>query len=193
MGISFSGISQLFVAGTDPPDLAAAAPLCVTNDLYTTGFPGGIFNDGFAASWIAERVATPKPAPTGGEKYAKALIKQGTQQCLANQNLRRQTQNVETLLEGEQLPHPRSTTSARPKPGPSTINVPVYIAGALEDEQTGPQWPAIISALSHDPQVYATVINGTHADSLGPGDPQPLARVHGHLRGRSRCPRQHRP
>ncbi|MGO9457298.1 MAG: CocE/NonD family hydrolase [Acidimicrobiales bacterium] len=168
VGISFSGISQLFIAGTDPPDLAAALPLSVTNDLYTTGFPGGIFNDGFAASWIAERVAAAKPAPTGGEKYAQALIKQGTQQCLANQKLRLQTQNVETLLKESNYRTPALYDQRSPEAWAQHIKVPVYIAGALEDEQTGPQWPAIISALSHDPQVYATVINGTHADSLGP-------------------------
>ena len=41
-GISFSGITQLFVAGTRPPHLAAIAPMSVTDDLYTaTGYPGG--------------------------------------------------------------------------------------------------------------------------------------------------------
>jgi putative CocE/NonD family hydrolase len=34
-GISFSGITQLFTAGTQPPHLAAIAPLSVTDDIYT--------------------------------------------------------------------------------------------------------------------------------------------------------------
>ena len=140
----------------------------MTNDLYTTGFPGGIFNDGFAASWIAQRVAAAMPAPTGGEKYADALIKQGTKQCLANQDLRLQTQNVDTLLKESNYRTPALYDQRSPQAWASHIKVPVYIAGALEDEQTGPQWPAVISAMSHDPNVYATVINGTHADSLGP-------------------------
>ena len=42
-GISFSGISQLFVAGTRPPHLAAITPMSVTDDLYVgSGYPGGI-------------------------------------------------------------------------------------------------------------------------------------------------------
>ena len=42
-GISFSGISQLFVAGTRPPHLAAITPMSVTDDLYIgSGYPGGI-------------------------------------------------------------------------------------------------------------------------------------------------------
>ena len=32
----------------------------------------------------------------------------------------------------------------------------------------GPQWPALIDALRHDKNVYVTMINGTHTDSLGP-------------------------
>ena len=49
VGISYSGLSELPSAGTDPPDLAAIAPMSPTDDLFSTGYPGGIFNDGFAA------------------------------------------------------------------------------------------------------------------------------------------------
>src|SRR5262249_19093688 len=52
IGISFPGISQLYVGGAQPPHLAAIAPLSVIADIYRApGFPGGIFNDGFAQSW----------------------------------------------------------------------------------------------------------------------------------------------
>ncbi len=47
--------------------------------------------------------------------------------------------------------------------------MPVFVSGAFQDEQTGGQWPAIIGALAHDPEVWATITNGTHIDSLGPG------------------------
>ena len=65
VGISYSGFSQLVVAGTDPPDLAAITPLSPTDDLYSTGYPGGIYNDGFAAGWTAGRVSDAEPAPGG--------------------------------------------------------------------------------------------------------------------------------
>lgn len=39
---------------------------------------------------------------------------------------------------------------------------------ALQDEQTGPQWPALVSALASDKDVFVRMINGTHIDSLGP-------------------------
>jgi len=55
-GISFPGISQLFVGGARPPHLAAITPFSVIADIYSTpGFPGGIFNNGFAQSWLQER------------------------------------------------------------------------------------------------------------------------------------------
>ena len=62
VGISYSGLSQFPSAGTDPPDLAAIAPMSPTDDLFSTGYPGGMFNDGFAASWISDRINDAKPA-----------------------------------------------------------------------------------------------------------------------------------
>ena len=51
IGISFSGISQLFVGGAQPPHLMAMAPLSVIADIYRSpGFPGGMFNSGFAGT-----------------------------------------------------------------------------------------------------------------------------------------------
>ena len=64
VGISFSGMTQLFTGGTKPPHLAAVAPLSVTDDLYrTVGSPGGIFNRGFAQSWSRSALKTPSPRP----------------------------------------------------------------------------------------------------------------------------------
>ena len=55
MGISYGGISQLFVAKTDPPDLAAITPLSVIDNSATTLYPGGILNTGFALPWTKDR------------------------------------------------------------------------------------------------------------------------------------------
>src|SRR5262245_45939773 len=52
VGISFAGISQLFVARSQPPHLAAITPLSVIDDTWRgTLYPGGIYNNGFAKSW----------------------------------------------------------------------------------------------------------------------------------------------
>ena len=62
VGISYSGLSEFPSAGTDPPGLAAIAPMSPTDDLFSTGYPGGIYNNGFAASWIASRIDDAKAA-----------------------------------------------------------------------------------------------------------------------------------
>ena len=49
------------------------------------------------------------------------------------------------------------------------IDVPVFLSGALQDTETGPQWPNLISSLSGDPTVWVTMVNGAHIDSIGPG------------------------
>ena len=169
VGISFSGISQMFVAGTRPPGLAAIAPMSLTDDLYSTGFPGGMFNSGFAGSWLAQRQADAEPAPAGGQEYAKVLIQQGDTQCLANQALHSQTQNIQTLLSQASHYIPSLYRQRSPSTWAKRVDVPVFVSGAFQDEQTGGQWPAIIRQLAHDPNVWATIVNGTHIDSLGPG------------------------
>ncbi len=169
VGISFSGISQMFVAGTNPPGLAAVAPLSLTDDLYSTGFPGGLFNTGFAASWLAQRVQDAMPAPQGGQDWAKAEIADGDRQCLANQALHAEVQDLNSLLQEASHYVPSLYVQRAPSTWARRTKVPVFVSGAFQDEQTGGQWPAIISDLAGDPHVWATVVNGTHVDSLGPG------------------------
>jgi predicted acyl esterase len=54
---SYSGISQLFVAQTQPPSLSAITQLSVNDDSYQgTPYAGGILNTGFAVNWTEERV-----------------------------------------------------------------------------------------------------------------------------------------
>ena len=168
VGISYSGISQFEVAGTDPPDLAAITPLSSTDDLFSTGYPGGIYNSGFAASWIAQRKVDAEAAPKGGQPWATAEIATGDTTCLANQVLHPEAQQLESLV-GPGLSRVPSLFDQRsPAVWATHVKVPVFLVGSLEDEQTGPQWPALITALNHDKNVYATMLNGTHIDSLGP-------------------------
>lgn len=171
VGISFSGISQLFTAGTRPPHLAAITPMSVVHDMYESpGYPGGIPNSGFAASWVAERESDAKPAPEGGHAYAKELIAQGDKHCEANQKLRLQTQSVaDTLGSDQPFRDPALFDHRSPEQWAAKINVPTFIVGAFQDEQTGGAWPEVITAMKNNPKVFATVMNGTHVDALGPG------------------------
>ena len=168
VGISYSGFSQLVVAGTSPPDLAAITPLSPTDDLFSTGYPGGIYNDGFAKSWIAQRIIDAEPAPQGGQPWVAAEIAAGDKTCLANQRLHLQAQSLESLIGPGSARTPSLFDPRSPEAWASHIKVPVFLVGALEDEQVGPQWPALITALKRDKNAYVTMLNGTHIDSLGP-------------------------
>jgi hypothetical protein len=53
------------------------------------------------------------------------------------------------------------------------IKAPVFLSGALQDEQTGPQWPALIDAIPKTTPLYANMVNGGHIDST---DPQTISR-----------------
>lgn len=169
VGISFSGISQWGVAGTQPPHLAAIAPFSVTDDLYSVGFPGGIYNNGFAANWLAERVSDAKPAPEGGQKWAQVMIEQeGDKTCEANQKLRLQTQDVQALLKADPTRNPAQYDDRSATVWADKVKVPVFFVGGLQDEQTGGQWPQMIDRLNGNKDVWVTMINGTHVEPLGP-------------------------
>ncbi len=137
VGISYSGLSQFPAAGTDPPGLAAIAPMSPTDDLFSTGYPGGIYNDGFAASWIASRIddamaaatysdgplaqSSPTPVANVGQPWtyyeidAELAASGGTSTCLANQALHDQSESLASLV-GPQIGGARHRTGARPVP-----------------------------------------------------------------------------
>lgn len=193
VGISYSGLSEFPSAGTDPPDLAAIAPMSPTDDLFSTGYPGGIYNSGFASGWFAERVSDAKPAavlsggtlaplaatPVSGVgqpwTYYEMAAEGPGSTCLANQALHAQSQSLASLA-GPQLVAPGTGSGRDPsifdQRSMSTwarrITVPVFVSGAMQDEQTGPQWPALLSALPASTPVFANLINGGHIDSTGP-------------------------
>ena len=203
VGISYSGLSELPSAGTDPPDLAAIAPMSPTDDLFSTGYPGGMFNDGFAAGWIGDRIDDAKAAAqlVGGtlaplsstpvadvgqswvyyEIDAELAASGGSSStCLANQALHGQSESLSTLV-GAQLVAPGTGPGRDPSlfdrrsmsEWATHITVPVFVSGAAQDEQTGPQWPALLDALPKKTPVFANLVNGNHIDST---DPQIISR-----------------
>lgn len=170
VGISFSGITQLLTAGTRPPSLAAITPLAVADDLYgSVGWPGGIYNDGFAQSWLEERAEDARPAPEGGQPWAKALVAAGDERCAANQALHGQARDVFAVLDANPsrvaaLYDPRS-----PERWAAEIEVPVFLSTAFQDEQIVGGGPQLLAGLADNPDVWVTLMNGTHVDPLGPG------------------------
>jgi len=177
-GISYSGITQLFTAGTRPPHLAAVSPMSVTDDVYTaTGYPGGIFNKGFALSWIVARMDDAQPAPEGGQPWARELTTNGDpltpepgpdQNCIDNQKLRLQTRDAIKLVEKYPYRDPKMFKYRAPGYWVGRIDVPIYWVGSFQDEQTGGHFPESMYKLAKNKNVFITMQNGVHADSLGP-------------------------
>jgi uncharacterized protein len=169
VGISFPGISQLFVGGSRPPHLEALAPLSVIADIYRApGYPGGIFNNGFAQSWLQDRANDAKPAPSGGQSYAIKRVNDGDATCLANQALRLQTQDPVAVTKM----YPYYTPSVMDQRSPinwiGNIDVPTFFADDWQDEQTGGGFASMLYRLANRPDIKITTTNGVHSSTLDP-------------------------
>jgi len=164
VGVSYSGISQLFVASTQPPSLAAIAPFSVIDDSYrSTLYPGGILNTGFAVDWAAQRM---KESRAYGQPWTKARADAGDKQCALNQQLR--SANTDLVAKINLNPFYNATIGDQLAPATmvSRITVPTFIAGAWQDEQTGARFANMLDNFSSTKHLYATLMNGLHTDSL---------------------------
>ncbi len=66
IGISYSAISQLYVAASQPPHLEAITPVSAyANAYHGILYPGGIRNEGFALEWALDRQAAAQPLARG--------------------------------------------------------------------------------------------------------------------------------
>ena len=169
IGISFSGITQLFVGGARPPHLLAMAPLSVIADIYRSpGFPGGIFNNGFAGTWLQDRANDARPAPQGGQPYAIDRVNAGDQTCLANQRLRLQTQDPVQQTETYPFYTPSVMDNRSPINWVHRIEVPTFLADSWQDEQTGGDFASMLFRFPRRPDVKFNLQNGVHASPLEP-------------------------
>jgi uncharacterized protein len=169
MGVSYGGISQLFVAATRPPDLAAIAPLSVIDNTATTLYPGGILNTGFALQWAKDRVHDARPASaTGGQPWALKRIEDGDAMCEANQDLHPEAANLIAKIRRNSHYRPKVANPLAPATFVHGIDVPVYLACQWTDEQTGGHCPALADRFTGTRRKWFTFTNGVHADSLDP-------------------------
>jgi uncharacterized protein len=169
LGISYGGISQLFVAATRPPSLAAITPLSVVDNTQTTLYPGGILNTGFALEWARDRVEDARPAsPTEGQAWAWQRIQGGDEICEANQALH--TEAVDLIQKIRENDHyvPEVADPLSPIKFVDEIEVPVFLACQWQDEQTGGHCPALARHFTGTDRRWFTFTNGTHVDSLDP-------------------------
>ncbi len=168
VGISFSGYSQVAVAATHPPHLSAIAPMSFTGTLYDIAHPGGIFNGGFAKTWLADRVKSARPAPDPGAlPYANRLVATDAR-CRDNQRLRLQTRDGDALIRDhvyeDDIYRRRDFRDFMRQ-----IRVPTFASLQFDDEQTSSY--AILSAsdlLHANPKVWLNLGSGHHRDSVSP-------------------------
>ena len=174
VGLSYPGITQLFVAQMQPPHLAAIAPLSVIDDtIRGTLDPGGILNSGFAVSWAKDRKHDAEPAPGGGQGWATDRIKGGDKTCLANQALHGQAPDVTQTIKREPYWTDAIGLPLSPEHFVNKITVPVFLAGDWQDEQTGGYFANLFSQFTGTKEAWFTAQNGSHAD---PFDPTVFAR-----------------
>lgn len=164
VGLSYPGITQLYVASTRPPHLAAITPLSVIDDLWRQQWPGGIYNTGFTRAWLAARDQKNK---SGGMAWDQRRIDEGDEVARDNQRIR--TQNFDFERFGRAIEDYRPMLDAR-RIGlhVERIEVPVYLTGAWQDEQTGSRFATMIDAFTSSPRARAIVFNGHHPDGLSP-------------------------
>src|SRR4051812_5101031 len=169
MGISYGGISQLFTAQTQPPDLAAIAPLSVIDQTQTTLYPGGVLNTGFAVNWAQERQDEAQAAgPNSGQPYAWQQIQSGDQECAANQALHPEAANLIQKIRENDHYVPEVADPLSPITFVNKINVPVFMACQWTDEQTGGHCPTLAEHMTGTDKKWFTYTNGVHTDSLDP-------------------------
>jgi predicted acyl esterase len=169
MGVSYGGISQLFVGATNPPDLAAIAPLSVIDNTQTTLYPGGVLNTGFAVQWAKDRVHDAEPAgPTTGQPWAYDQIQAGDQVCKANQDLHPAAIDLIRQIRRNNYYRPNIADPLSPITFVHKIHVPVFLACQWTDEQTGGHCPSLPSHFTGTNRKWFTFTNGVHVDSLDP-------------------------
>ncbi len=168
VGLSYPGITQLFVGSTNPPNLAAITPLSVYGDTGTgIARPGGLPNQGFALSWAENVLNSARPYPDGAG-WVRTLIDEGDDQCAENQKLR--LQNVDAAQKAldnpfytEDIAAPLDTRNFV-----GDIEAAVFMTSAWQDEQTGPSFGDILGEFDSAEYVRQTVFNGNHADGFAP-------------------------
>ena len=164
VGLSYPGISQLYVASTAPPSLAAVVPLSVIGDAWAMQWPGGVYNAGFTAQWLGQRNAD---AAQGGSSWVNGQIEGGDATCAENLRLSNQNVEFEPFLHGLEF-RPRDAADRDLNELVEQIEVPAFVGGAWQDEQTGALFGGMLDRFVRSPGSRFVVYNGRHPDGYAP-------------------------
>jgi predicted acyl esterase len=156
---SWPGLTQLFVASTQPPSLDAIVAGSVVGDFYRdVFFPGGIPNVGFGRIWATGRDVENAWPTRRKEVNAQVKIDPA---CAANQALR--CQNVSLLETLKSHPYDDEHWQSRSAEAlVAKIKVPTLQLVSWQDPQVGSR-PAILSErFPADTPVRLIGVNGFH-------------------------------
>jgi predicted acyl esterase len=166
VGLSYPGLSQLFVAQSQPPSLAAITPLSVYGDTGTGVVrPGGILNTGFAVSWAEQVLENAEPS---GTAWVREVIDDGDAACASNQQLRLQNVDAAEKARDNAFYTEEVAAPLDIRRFAGDIEVPVFLASAWQDEQTGPSFADLLDRFDAAPVTRFTLYNGLHADGFAP-------------------------
>ncbi len=164
VGLSYPGITQLYVAATRPPSLACITPLSVIDDPWRQQWPGGIYNSGFTKAWIAARDVQ---TAAGGQAWDHRRIEAGDDVARDNQRIRSQNFDFEQFGRASEsfqvLQRSRCLADLV-----GEIDVPVYLTGAWQDEQTGSRFALMLEDFANSPEQRYVLFNGHHPDGYSP-------------------------
>src|SRR4029077_8110019 len=108
-----------------------------------------------------------KAAPYG-QGWEQARVDGGDKVCEENQLLH--GQKVDVIQEAKDNPYYYDALVAPVDPTAFVheIDVPVFLAGAFQDEQTGPFFFTLLDQFTSPPSTRLTVFNGVHIDGVAP-------------------------
>jgi len=164
VGLSYSGITQLYTAATRPPSLAAVTAQSVIADPWLQQWPQGIYNDGFTRNWLAER---DRQSGAGGTDWVSARIEGGDEDCEAN--LAEHDLNIDFEAFGRALAMRPADADARDlRQLVRDVDAAVMVTGAFQDEQTGAQFGDMLDSFENARTLRVGVWNGRHPDGYSP-------------------------
>jgi putative CocE/NonD family hydrolase len=174
VGHSYSGITGFMVAATRPSHLRAASVSGLIDDLYRgIVYPGGVPDFGFPLLWTG----AVRPVYDVGGGLAPGLVRSPDgdddpdrqSQCAQATATKNRTVTNDPLVQGLSSTDNDWYRSRSLINDADRINVPLHVAGAYQDEQTGPRgFPHLFQAAVHAPYRRLIELNGDH-DAQNPG------------------------
>lgn len=164
IGLSYPGISQLYVGSTNPPSLAAIVPLSTIADAWEMQWPGGIYNEGFTRQWVNTREEQSKE---GGATWVSKRIEEGDEVCAENLTLSSHSVDFETFLRAMDV-RPAEADARDLNQLVPNIETAVFYGGSFQDEQTGAQFGDMMDRFSNARAFRALLSNGRHPDGYSP-------------------------